>query len=367
MGRAFGLVWPAVAALLLLAACGGGGAPSTPPAGAPAQSGGAAPAPAQQGALSTPDLVDRLRPSVVHILTESASIDVFGQVVPSQGVGTGVIIDEEGHIVTNNHVVVRPNTCDEPAQRITVTLSDGRRFTARIVGRDVPTDLAVLKIDASDLHPASWGDSATLQVGEEVVAMGNALNLPGGPTVTKGVVSAKERLIQETECGVSIPGAVQTDAAINPGNSGGPLVNMRGEVIGITTAVIRGVAEGVGFAISSETARPIVQELIERGRVERGFLGIVIAAEVTPSLAAEFGLPVDYGVAIDQVMPGSPAARAGLQPNDIIVRVGEVEVRNSGHLFQALARYRAGDRVTVEFYRGERRLQATVQLGERPQ
>jgi S1-C subfamily serine protease len=307
--------------------------------------------------------VERLRPSVVHILTETATIDVFGQVAPQRGVGTGVIIDDQGHILTNNHVVVQPGTCDEPARSITVTLSDGRQFSATVVGRDVPTDLAVLRIDAQDLTPVTLGDASLLQVGDDVVAIGNALDLPGGPTVTKGVVSAKDRLIEEEECGITIPDAIQTDAAINPGNSGGPLVNVRGEVIGITTAVIRGVAEGVGFAISVDTVKPIAAELIDKGRVERGFLGIRQLVTVTPSLAEQFDLPVDRGVAFQGLVPDGPAQRAGLLSGDIIVKVAEREIRTSGDLFATLTEHRSGETVSVEYYRGNDRQQAEVTLG----
>jgi serine protease Do len=294
---------------------------------------------------STAELVKLLRPSVVHIKSESATLDDFGQLVPSAGVGTGFIIDDKGDIATNNHVVSADS--GDPAQDITVTLDDGSQHDATIVGRDPPTDIAVLKIDASNLKPATLGDSAKLEVGDEVIAIGNALDLPGGPTVTKGVVSALGRLIQEQS--VSIPGAIQTDAAINPGNSGGPLVDAKGEVIGITTAVIRGNAEGIGLAISIGTAAPIVQELIDKGKVERGFLGVTIQ-EITPALAQQFNLAVNHGVGIRSVQPGSPADKAGLATGDIIVKLGDAEINTSGDLFSALAKHRAGDVVEVQYY-----------------
>src|SRR5881397_1489495 len=256
---------------------------------------------------ATAELVKLLRPSVVHIKSETATLDVFGQLVPSAGVGTGFIIDDKGHIVTNNHVVSTDS--GDPAQDITVTLDDGSEHSAKIAGRDPPTDVAVLQIDGGNLKPATLGDSSKLEVGDDVIAIGNALDLPGGPTVTKGVVSALGRLIQESN--VSIPNAIQTDAAINPGNSGGPLVDLNGEVVGITTAVIRGNAEGIGLAISMDTAQPIVQELIDKGRVDRGLLGVTIQ-EITPSLAQQFNLSVDHGVGIRSVQPGSPADKAGL-------------------------------------------------------
>jgi len=358
----------AVSLLLALAACRSGqgqGVTPIPTATATPPTATTTVAPAGDR-LTVPEVVQRLRPSVVHILTESATFGTFGQVVPSEGVGTGFIIDERGYIVTNNHVVVRPDTCDQPARRITVTLYDGRKLSAQVVGTDPATDLAVLKVEATGLAPAPLGSSAALQVGEEVVAIGNALDLPGGPSVTKGVVSAKGRLIQESECGVTIPDAIQTDAIINPGNSGGPLVNMRGEVVGITTAVIRGsLVEGLGFAIPIDLARSIIEELIAKGKVERAYLGILVV-DVTPSLARELDLPVEKGVGVQDVVPGGPADRAGLRPGDIIVRIGGQEVDNSGELLEALRRLRPGQEVSVEFYRDGRPLSASVTLAARP-
>jgi serine protease Do len=307
---------------------------------------------------STPELVELLRPSVVHIRSEAATLDDFGQLVPSSGVGTGFIIDDQGHIATNNHVVSINN--GNPAENITVTLDDGSEHDASIVGRDPPTDVAVLKIEAENLTPATLGDSSALKVGQDVIAIGNALDLPGGPTVTKGVVSALGRLIQESN--VSIPDAIQTDAAINPGNSGGPLVDAAGEVVGITTAVIRGNAEGIGLAIAIDTAEPVIQELIDNGSVDRGFLGITIQ-EITPSLAQQFGLAVDHGVGIRSVEPGGPAAAAGLVEGDIIVRLGDTEIRTSGDLFRALAEHRAGDVVEVEYYHAGTPQTTEVTLG----
>ena len=296
--------------------------------------------------LTTAEIVRLLRPSVVHVLIEGTAFSVFGQPIPTEGVGTGFIIDDEGHIVTNNHVVFING--ERPAQKITVTLSDGRQFQADLVGGDRPTDLAVLKIDAENLTPASLGDTAELQVGDDVVAIGHALDLPGGPTVTRGVVSAKERLIQEDP--FMIPGAIQTDAPINPGNSGGPLVNKYGEVVGITTQVIRGTAEGIGFAISIDTVKPIVAELIDKGQVERGYLGINLI-NITPGIAEEFDLAVDSGVGIGSVQDGSPADRAGLIAGDIIIEAAGEEIKNSGDLLKVLTEHRAGETVTIEYYR----------------
>jgi len=347
----------------VLAACNGG-SDGTPTAATPSPAASATPSPtAADGALGdgdtlyAPEVVKELRPSVVHVLSEAATLGVFGQVIPEEGVGTGFIIDEEGHIVTNNHVITVDS--DQPAQRITVTLDDGRQFPAIIVGRDALTDVAVLQIDADGLTPADLGSSEALQVGDDVLAIGNALDLPGGPTVTKGVVSAKGRLIQQD--GITIPDVIQTDASINPGNSGGPLVNKRGEVVGITTAVIRGQAEGIGLAISIDSARPIIEELIESGQVDRGILGVTIV-EITASLADSFDLAVDYGIGLRDVEVGGPAGQAGLQSGDVIVELAGEEIGNSGELFQALTDHRAGETVTVGFYRGDALMSAEVTL-----
>ncbi|UCH87663.1 MAG: trypsin-like peptidase domain-containing protein [Dehalococcoidia bacterium] len=319
--------------------------PATPPGG-------------ERIPLTTAEIVRLLRPSVVHVLIEGTTFSVFGQPIPTEGVGTGFIIDDEGYIVTNNHVVFIDG--ERPAQDITVTLSDGRQFEADLVGGDRPTDLAVLKVDAENLVPATLGDTAELQVGDDVVAIGHALDLAGGPTVTRGVVSAKERLIQEDP--YMIPGAIQTDAPINPGNSGGPLVNMYGEVVGIPTQVIRGTAEGIGFAISIDTVKPIVAELIEKGQVERGYLGINLI-NITPTIAEEYDLPVDSGVGIGSVQDDSPADRAGLMAGDIIVGAAGEEIRNSGELLGVLTEHKAGETITIEYYRDGDLEEAEVILG----
>jgi serine protease Do len=367
---------------VLAVACGGGGAEPSPTASptatalvtptatalvtptatviaTPTARPSAAASPSAQGApLTTPEIVVLLRPSVVHVLIEGTTFSVFGEAIPTEGVGTGIIIDEEGHIVTNNHVVYIDS--QTPAQTITVTLSDGRQFQASLVGGDSPTDLAVLKIDADNLTPAKLGDTTQLEVGDDVVAIGQALDLPGGPTVTRGVVSAKDRLIQEDP--YMIPGAIQTDAAINPGNSGGPLVNTYGEVVGITTQVIRGTAEGIGFAISIDTAKPVIQELIDKGRVDRGYLGASLV-NITPSIAEQFSLAVDSGVGIGSVQSGSPADRAGLKAGDVIVKAAGEDIANSGDLLRVLAEHRAGETVTIQYYRGTSLQEANVTLG----
>jgi S1-C subfamily serine protease len=310
--------------------------------------------------LSIPDIVEKLRPSVVQVQTEGATADIFGQPVPQSGVGTGFIIDEEGRIITNDHVL-RLNG-GQIAGRITVTLADNRTFEASVMGTDQLTDLAVIEIDADDIIPATLGSSEELRVGETVVAIGHALALEGSPTVSTGVVSAKDRNLQESER-VTLTGLLQTDTAINPGNSGGPLVNTSGEVIGINTARIPGATvEGIGFAIAIDNARPIVDELLANGEIERGFLGIT-PVNITPGIAAANTLAVSSGVGLTTVAPNSPAARAGLQPGDIIVEIGDVEIGNSGDLVEALTEYRPGEQVEAVYYRGQERRTTNITMG----
>ena len=308
--------------------------------------------------LSTREIVRLLRPSVVRIVTGGAALGDFDRATPPQGLATGVIVDEQGHIITNHHVL---RVGDELADRIIVTLHDERSFPARIVGTDGPTDLAVIKIDADGLVPAVLGESASLEVGAEVVAIGHALGLAGDPTVTRGVVSAKDRAIRQQP--YSIGGAIQTDASINPGNSGGPLVDVFGRVVGINTAIIQG-AQNIGFAISIDLAKPILQELLAQGEVRRARLGASVI-DITPSLAVAFGLPTESGVGITGVDSDSPADAAGLAVEDIIVRFAGRQVANSGDLLQALNAHQAGDTVAIQFFRGTRLLEARVTLAER--
>ncbi len=333
------------------------------PAAGTAAAGAARTAPAIQpeSGLSTVQIVDKLAPSIVRVQTEGARLDIFGRTTPSGGVGTGLIIDTEGHIVTNNHVVTA-GTGNRPADRITVTLSDQRTATATIVGRDQATDLAVLKIDIGDLAPATFADPESLLVGQDVVAIGFALDLEGGPTVTRGVLSAKGRTIDEQP--YTINDAIQTDAGINPGNSGGPLVNALGEVIGINTAIIQG-AQSIGFSISVALVQPIVRDLIEFGEIDRAYLGVG-TVDVTPSIAKNFSLPVEKGIAVTVVGRGTPAEAAGLRQNDVIVKIDGEDVTNNGSLLAILAKHRTGDTVKLEFYRGSELQRLDVELDSRP-
>jgi S1-C subfamily serine protease len=327
----------------------------------PAAGGSEGTAPAgSNGALSTADIAQKLTPSIVRVQTEIASVDPFGRAVPGIGVGSGFIIDVDGHIVTNNHVVTGPD--GSVAQSISVTFSDQTTLPATVVGNDAPTDLAVLSVQRDGLTPATWAAPDSLVVGQDVVAIGFALGLEGAPTVTQGVLSAVNRTINEQP--YTIPEALQTDASINPGNSGGPLVNRRGEVVGINTAIIQN-AQGIGFAISGSLARPIVEELIASGGVDRAYVGIA-GADVNPAIARNLQLPVDSGVVVEVVASGSPAEAAGLQRGDVIVSVDGEAIENNGDLLRLLADRQPGDNVTVSFYRNGEQREAQLTLGRRP-
>lgn len=277
------------------------------------------------------------------------------------GAGTGVILTADGEVLTNNHVV-------EGASTIEVTLSDEREpRRADLVGSEPDADLALLKIrDASGLPTAELGSSAGARVGDDVVAIGNALALPGGPTVTEGIISAKDRTLSEA----GLDGLIQTDAAINRGNSGGPLVNAAGEVIGINTAVIRGggsAAEGIGLAIAIDTAKPIIEALRTGGipPSERPFLG-VSSQDLTPEIRENIDSPANAGAVIAEVVPGSAADEAGLQRLDVIVAIDGRDVQGAVNVGSTIRTKKPGDTVEIEFYRGDEKLTTTATLGTRP-
>ncbi|HET9200187.1 MAG TPA: trypsin-like peptidase domain-containing protein [Dehalococcoidia bacterium] len=330
--------------------------------------------PADSELRSVADVVDKLAPSVVTVQTALFDPSSLGDPVPA-GAGTGFIWDDEGRIITNFHVIQDPTNPLTVVDEITITFSNGESAEASVVGFDINTDIAVLDVeDAGDLTPAEIGDLEDVAVGDAVIAMGNALNLEGTPTVTTGIVSALGRTINGvTESGgtIGIPDALQTDAAINPGNSGGPLVDDEGRVIGINDQVIRGTetgvpVEGIGFAISIETAQPVIEEIIESGEVNRGFIGIQFV-DLTPAVVQGLGLEEARGVAITEIVVGSPADEAGLEENDVIVQIGDVEIEDSGDLSTALLEYRAGDEVEITVIRDGEEETVTLTLGERPE
>ena len=278
-----------------------------------------------------------MTPSVVQIVTEFLAMDMLNQPLPGRGVGTGIILDQQGHILTNNHVI-------DGAESITVTLSNGKSYPAQVVGGDATTDTAVIRIEAPGLQPAVLGLSSGLEVGQEVIAIGHALGLPGGPTVSKGVVSALDRSIQ-VDAQTTMVDLIQTDAAINPGNSGGPLLTNRAEVIGMNTAGFLG-SQGISFAINIDDAKIVIAQLMERGYIDRGFLGIS-PANLPPALGNQLDVPVIEGLLVVRVVPDSPAAKAGLQEEDVIVELGGEPIRNTGELSKFLIAHPPGDTVTV--------------------
>src|SRR6478609_6490368 len=241
--------------------------------------------------------------SVVNITSRAVTFDFFYGLVPQEGQGSGFIIDREGHVLTNYHVIAE-------ARQIEVTLHNRKKYRATVVGSDRSHDLAIIQIKAPDLNPMVMGDSRNLQVGQKVYAIGNPFGLSG--TLTSGIVSSI-RQVQEPD-GVTIDEAIQTDAAINPGNSGGPLLNSHGEVIGINTMIASNVGQnaGIGFAIPVNTAKAVLNDLVTLGRVRRPALG-VRTIPITPGLADQMGLAADNGLLIVQVTPGGSAERAGLR------------------------------------------------------
>lgn len=299
-------------------------------------------------------VVARVLPSVVSITTRHLHEDAASQQVASPGLGSGVIVDRRGFVLTNYHVV-------EDAEQIKVTLPDERTFTARLVGADPGTDLAVVKIDGTKLPVATLGDSTTLRVGELVIAIGNPLWIEGGPTVTVGVVSGLGRLLEQPGLPM-LHHLIQTDAAINAGNSGGPLVNRAGQVIGINTAVIAS-AHGIGFAIPSATVRSVLLELMAGRRIVRPTLDLV-GVSVTPQVAFANDLGVARGVLVRSVEDGGAADAAGLRAGDVITAVGDQPVKDLHDFHAALWRRAPGDRVVIRVARGSGSLAVQARLAQ---
>jgi serine protease Do len=281
--------------------------------------------------------------------------DQMFRIFPVEGVGSGVIIDEKGYILTNNHVI-------DDAERLKVTLPDGKVLRGKVVGSDETTDLAVLKVESEQLLPATQlGNSDNLKTGQIVIAIGNPFGLTGGPTVSAGIVSSLNRSIQ-TRSGVLE--LIQTDAAINPGNSGGPLVNTKGEVIAINTANMP-YAQGIGFAVPINTAKSILKELIEKGKVTRPWIGVA-SMKVTPQLARYYGLPVIDGALIARVEPYSPADDAGLRKGDIIEEIDGNTIKDPSEIASYVRKKQINDRLTVTINRYGRQFQLPVPVDERP-
>src|ERR1700684_2510369 len=308
-------------------------------------------------------------PPLVNVTSRAMTFDFFYGLVPQEGQGSGFVIDKEGHILTNYHVIA-------DARQVEVTLHNRKKYTATVVGADPAQDLAVIQIKAPDLVSAVLGDSRNLQVGQKVYAIGNPFGLAG--TMTRGIVSSI-RPVREPN-GATIDEAIQTDAAINPGNSGGPLMNWHGEVIGINTMILSSVGQnsGVGFAIPINTAKAVLNDLMTLGRVRRPALG-ARTIPITAELADEMGLPADYGLLIVQVIPGGSADQAGLRGGTeraylgnlpitlgggLVVALDCEKVEDEQTLSQMMNNRRAGDTVRVTIYRNKKKLDVNVALGE---
>lgn len=321
------------------------------------------------GGASIADVTERVLPSVVNIsLTKQSRARAAGpfpfffgppesQERREQGMGSGVIVSADGFILTNNHVVAE-------ASEIKVTTSDRREYVATVVGTDPKSDLAVIKIKdkVSGLRPIRFGDSSRLRLGDVVLAIGNPFGV--GQTVTMGIVSAKGR----ADLGiVDYEDFIQTDAAINPGNSGGALVNMEGELVGVNTAILSrsGGYQGIGFAIPTNMAMPIMDSLKKDGRVVRGWLGVGIQ-EVDNEIAQALKLPVTQGVLLSDVRAGGPAAKSGLRRGDVVTKLGGVPVTSVGQFRNAIAAGGAGRKLNMEVLREGKAQTLAVELGEMP-
>lgn len=309
-------------------------------------------------------------PSVVNITSTAVTMDFFWGPIPQEGQGSGFIIDKEGHILTNFHVI-------SGARQVEVTLHNKKKYKAEIIGRDPSHDLAVIQIKAAGLVPATLGDSKNLVVGQKVFAIGNPFGLTG--TMTRGIISSLRPI--EMPGKAKIDEAIQTDAAINPGNSGGPLLNSRAEVIGINSMIATGGSNqsaGIGFAIPINTAKAVINDLVSYGRVRRPTLGIV-PLPIGPELAEEMGLPSDYGVLIMQVRTGGSADNAGLRGGnqrayigntpvmiggDLIIAIDGEPVSDTQDLSNLMNKHKAGDSVTVTVFRGKRKMEVRVVLQE---
>jgi len=274
---------------------------------------------------------------------------------PQVGLGSGVIVSEQGYLLTNNHVV-------EGADDIEVQLADGRQATARLIGTDPETDVALLKIELDRLPALAFGDIEHLQVGDVVLAIGNPFNV--GQTVTAGIVSALGR----DQLGINtFENFIQTDAAINPGNSGGALVDANGNLVGINTAIYSrsGGSMGIGFAIPVSTARQVMEGLIRDGQVTRGWIGVE-PRDLTPEIAQTLNLPIRSGVLITGVLQSGPAAASGLRPGDVVVRVADRPVANTSQLLNAVAGLKPRESAVIGVQRGDRTLDLNVTVAQRP-
>jgi serine protease Do len=302
------------------------------------------------------DAVEKVSKSVVNIASVRMVQDQLFRIFPVEGVGSGIIVDGKGFILTNNHVV-------DEAQKLRITLKDGNVFNGVVVGTDEVTDLAVVRVDSKEALPfARLGNSDQLKIGEIVIAIGNPFGLTGGPTVTAGIVSALNRSLQFESGALEL---IQTDAAINPGNSGGPLVNTNGEVIGINTAKMP-YAQGIGFAVPVNTARIIVKDLMESGRItNRPWIGIA-TIKITRQLAQYYRLPTNDGVLIAQVESQSPADYADLRKGDIVEAIDGKKITDPSQMSSNIRKRSINEKIIMTINRYGRRFDCQIQLLARP-
>jgi len=301
------------------------------------------------------DVLERVSKSVVNISTVRLVQDMFYQVFPVKGMGSGTIIDGEGHIITNNHVV-------QGAERIAVTLWNGEVLDGRLLGTCAIHDVAVVKIDKDGLVYAELGDSDKLRIGQRVYAIGNPFGLAGGPTVTSGVISALNRTIESRN--ELLENLVQTDAAINPGNSGGPLVDVNGKVVAINTAIIP-FAHGIGFAIPINSAKKCAYDIIAKGTHVRPWLGI-IGLSLSKEISSYYGIPLDEGVLVTKVVEGSPADEAGIEAGDIILAMDNVPITRIEKLLSEIHKREVGEKVSLVIYRDGLKYSIEVILAKAP-
>ncbi len=336
-------------ALLLVTACtGGGGEWSLPEPPAPPIEASPLPPfdPAEDRIVQ---VVERVRPAVVNVRT------TFTAGLDREAEGTGFFVDPRGVVVTNFHVVEPPPPNGVAA--IDVILEDGRRLSASLIGGDPQADLAVLQVEGNGQYPSiPLGRSGGLRLGEQVVAVGFALGLEGGPSVTTGVISALGRTIEAGGQGIesrTYEGVIQTDAAINPGNSGGPLVDLDGKVVGVNTAGVQAsAAENIGFAIAVDRARPVIEDAVEDPATLQAFLGVTTQT-LTPAISAQLGFPVDAGAIVRGLAGGAPAEEAGIAEGDVIVAIGDQAISSTEEVGEALQDLAPGDTVEVSIVRAD--------------
>jgi serine protease Do len=345
--------------ILALASCSNGGPDVTLPVSGPSSP----LPPVDLSEEPVVQVVERVQPAVVNVTTNLATSGSLVGGGEQRGTGTGFIVDSNGAIVTNFHVV-------EGGLSIRVVMADGRRFEARVIGGDPEADLAVLDVEAEGLPTVPLGDSEGLQLGEPVVALGFALALEGGPSVTSGIISALGRTITAGDsAGASrtYEDLIQTDAAINPGNSGGPLVDLAGRVVGINTAGVQAAsAENIGFAIAVDRAKAVILDAIRNPAAPVAYMG-VSTQTVDATVAFQLNLPVEQGALVVDVAPGGPADTGGIEPGDVIIRIGDTDISSDELVRQAIVEHRPGDRLDVVVVRGTGTAETvTLRLGVRP-